>query len=255
MANILITGATGTIGVELSKHLIKNHDLFLVGRDFSDMLQDVYNQSTILQKDLIDPESWDGLLEGIDYVIQLAGESDQEAEFYGDLLEMNYMLPHNLYEEASKTEGLKRIILASSIHIVDAYPKGTEVKTTDPIRPANLYGVSKAYIEALATYHAYNNNLETIAIRIADYKASDEEISEETDEYGAAMYLSKEDFNQLIDRCIDVELIEPFLVVNGISNNTFTRLSNEEAQAHLGYQPKDNSFEKIGFFKENKKKR
>lgn len=63
MANILITGATGTIGVELSKHLIKNHDLYLVGRDFSNMPQDVYNQSNILKKDLIDPKSWDGLLE------------------------------------------------------------------------------------------------------------------------------------------------------------------------------------------------
>lgn len=248
MAKILITGATGTIGVELSKHLIKKHDLYLVGRDFSDMPQDVYDQATIIKKDLIDPKAWDGLLDGIDYVIQLAGEADQEADFYGDLLEMNYKLPHNLYKEASKTAGLKRIILASSIHIVDAYPKGTEVKTTDPIRPANLYGVSKAYIEALAAYHAYANKIESIAIRIADYKASDEDISEEMDEYGAAMYLSKEDFNQLIDRCINTELIEPFLVVNGISNNTFTRLSNEEAQAHLGYQPKDNGFEKIGLF-------
>lgn len=30
MAKILITGATGTIGVELSKHLIQKHDLYLV---------------------------------------------------------------------------------------------------------------------------------------------------------------------------------------------------------------------------------
>lgn len=249
MAKILITGATGTIGVELAKHLIQKHDLILVGRDFSDVPQDVCDNSTILKKDLIDPQGSKGMFDGIDYVIHLAGESDPEAEFYDDLLDMNYKLTHNLYQEATQSESLKRIILASSIHIVDAYPKGTEVKTTDPIRPADLYGVSKAYVEALAAFHAYQNDIETIAIRIGDYKASDDEITEEMDEYGAAMYLSKDDMNQLIDRCIEAELIEPFLIVNGVSNNSFTRLSNEEAQSYLDYQPQDNAFEKRGFFK------
>lgn len=248
MAKILITGATGTIGLELTKHLIDQHELTLVGRDFSDFPDDLTERSTIVKRDLVDPENWDGLLDDIEYVIQLAGEADQEAEFYGDLLELNYKLPHNLFEEAKKAKQLKRIIFASSIHAVDAYPNYMQVKATDPVRPANLYGVSKVYLEGLAAYHAYVNGIESIGIRIADYKASDDELDKNADKNGMAMYLSREDMNRLIDRCLEAELEEPFLIINGISKNTFPRLSYEEARIKLGYEPQDDAFEKNNIF-------
>ena len=248
MSKLLITGATGTIGVELAKHLVDQHELTLVGRDFSDFPEDIAERSTIVTKDLVEPESWDGLLDDIEYVIQLAGEADQEAVFYGDLLELNYKLPHNLYEEATKANKLKRIIFASSIHAVDAYPNDMQVKATDPVRPANLYGVSKVYLEGLAAYHAYVNGIESIGIRIADYKASDDELEKDADKNGMAMYLSREDMNRLIDRCLEAELEEPFLIVNGISKNAFPRLSYEEARVKLDYEPQDDAFEKNNIF-------
>lgn len=247
MANILITGATGTIGLQLTQHLIKEHNLTLVGQNFSNFPKELRAESKIIEADLVEPDNWCVLLDEIDYVIQLAGQADPEAEFYGDLLPLNYQLPHNMYQEAIKAKNLKRIIFASSIHIVDAYPTSVQVKIADPIRPADLYGVSKAYLEALAAYHAYISGIESIGIRIADYKASNDEISEGADEYGHAMYFSKDDMNHLIDCCLKAELEEPFLLVNGISNNAFTRLSNEEARIKLGYNPKDDAFKITNF--------
>jgi len=241
MSNILITGATGAIGEELTKHLIDNHELTLVGRDFSEYPDDLQERATIVKKDLVERENWDGLLDGIEYVIQLAGEADADAEFYGDLLDLNYKIPHNLFDEATKAKDLKRIIFASSIHAVSAYPNDVQVKATDPMRPGDLYGVSKVYLEGLATYHAYTNGIESIGIRIADYKP-DNELSEKADENGKAMYFSKNDMNRLIDRCLEADLKEPILIVNGISKNTFPRLSFEEARVKLGYEPQDNAF-------------
>lgn len=248
MANILITGATGTIGVEVTKHLVDQHELTVVGRDFSDFPKNLKEQVHIVKADLNDPKNWEGLLDDIEYVIQLAGEADADAVFYGDLLEMNYKLPHNLYEAAAKANKLKRIIFASSIHAVDAYPDYVQVKASDPVRPADLYGVSKVYLEGLAAYYAYIHQIESIGIRIADYHAGDDELDKHADKNGMAMYLSKDDMNHLIVCCLQAELKEPFLIVNGISKNSCPRLSYEEARKMLGYEPKDDAFKLNNIF-------
>lgn len=244
MAEILITGATGTIGKELTKHLKDKHQLTLVDIDFSEFPNELKQDTKIVETDLVDRENWRGLLKDIEYVIQLAGEPNQHAEFYGDLEELNFEIPHNLFDEALEAKQLKRIIFASSIHAVDAYPNDVQVKTTDPIRPSGLYGVSKVYIEALATHHAYVNDIPSIGIRIADYTVNNEKLlDEEVDEAGMAMFFSARDMNHLIDCCLEADLDEPYLLVNGLSNNTFKRLSIEEAKNKLGYEPQDNAFE------------
>lgn len=242
MANILITGATGTIGTELAKHLIDEHALTLVGRDFSEYPDNLLENAKVVKKDLVERDSWDGLLDEAEYIIQLAGQAAPDAEYYGDLRQLNYDIPYNLFDEAKDAPNLKRVIYASSIHAVSAYPQNVQVKATDPTRPADLYGVSKVYLEGLATYHAYKNGVESIGIRIANYRA-DNTVSEEADEHGRAMYFSKDDMNRLIDCCLETELDEPALVVNGISANTFPRLSFETARVKLGYEPQDNAFE------------
>lgn len=248
MAHIMITGATGTIGVEVAKHLINNHELTLVGQDFSNFPKDIADRSHIVSADLTEPDNWEGVLDEIEYIIQFAGQADQDADFYASLLDLNYKIPHNLFQAAIHAKKLKRVIIASSIHAVDAYPENNQVKVTDPVRPKNLYGVSKVYLEALAAHHAYVNDVESIAIRIADYKASDDELEPDADKNGMAMYLSKRDMNHLIDRCLEAEMKEPFLLVNGISNNAFPRLSLEEARVKLGYNPQDDAFEKNHIF-------
>lgn len=132
---------------------------------------------------------------------------------------------------------------------MDAYPEYVQVKATDPVRPADLYGVSKVYLEGLASYYAYTHGMESIGIRIADYKASDEELTKDADKNGMAMFLSKRDMNHLIDCCLEAELKEPFLIINGISKNSFPRLSYEEAHVQLGYEPQDDAFEMNEIFK------
>lgn len=61
-------------------------------------------------------------------------------------------------------------------------------------------------------------------------------------------YLSKDDMNRLIDCCIAAELREPFLIVDGISNNTRLRLSNEKARVTPGYEPRDDAIRINNFF-------
>lgn len=245
MSKILITGATGNIGKNLTKHLKESHELVLTDIDFDDFPKELKEGTTIIKKDLSDLKEWKGLLDDIEYVIQLAGNPDAHADFYDELVDLNYVLPQNLYKEAEKTPHLKRIIFASSIHASDAYPDNVQVKTTDQVRPDDLYGVSKAYLEALASYYAFKKGIESIGIRIGDYKADDSELDPNSDTRSLAAYFSARDMNHLIDCCLEAELEEPYLLVNGLSNNTFPRLDIDSARVKLGYQPKDNAFEKL----------
>lgn len=253
MANILITGAGGTIGREVAKHLSKKHYLTLVDVDFSEfpkVPEELEEHFIFHETDLTKQANWENLLNGIDYVIQLAADPSPEAEFYESLLELNYKLPYNLFAAAKQAPDLKRIIFASSIHAVDAYPEGTQVKTSDPVRPNDLYGVSKVYLEGLAAHFAYSHDVESIGIRIGDYKATDTELPNRPGPQGFATYLSRRDLNQLIDRCLEAKLKEPFLLVNGLSDNTFNRLDIEQAKVLLDYAPQDNAFEKREFEEE-----
>ncbi|WP_027109050.1 NAD-dependent epimerase/dehydratase family protein [Lacticigenium naphthae] len=246
MAKILLTGATGTIGTELTIYLKDKHDLTLVDIDFSSFPEELQAGCKIVQADLSEISEWEGLLDDIEYVIQLAGEPDPEADFYADLLDLNYKLPHNLYQEVHSAPHVKRVIFASSIHAVGAYPDNVQVKTSETVRPNDLYGVSKAYLEALAAYHSYEHGIESIGIRIGDYKKSTDLLAD--DPRGMAMYFSAEDMNHLIDCALKAEMKQPFLLVNGISDNTFPRLDISQANAALGYSPKDNAFEIKGHF-------
>lgn len=249
MANILITGATGTIGEVLTTHLKKNHTLTLVDIDFSDSDKELVEGTNTKELDLSVLDNWKGLLNGVDYVIQLAGDPSPDAGFYDSLLDLNYKIPHNLYLEASKSESIKRIIFASSIHAVDAYPQNVQVATNDPVRPADLYGVSKVYLEGLASHYAFTTGLESIGLRIGDFKGDD--LPALATPNAMSNYLSGKDMCHLVDCCLTASLKEPFLLVNGISNNTFPRLDIDQARVDIGYQPQDDGFKLLGYFTKN----
>lgn len=242
MASILITGATGQIGVVLVDYLKDKYDLTLVDVDFSDTPEELIEDTTTKNIDLSKPGNWNGLLKGIDYVIHLAGDANPEADFYDSLLDLNFKIPYNLFEEA-RLEGnqVKRIIFASSVHAIGGYPDNVQVDTSDYPRPADMYGVSKIFMEALASYHAYTHNQESIGIRIGGF---DGEISPEIANADVlATYLSKRDMCHLINRCLEAELSRPFLLVNGVSNNRFPRMDITQAHFDIGYTPEDDAFE------------
>ncbi|MCC5895961.1 MAG: NAD(P)-dependent oxidoreductase [Alkalibacterium sp.] len=246
-SSLLLTGATGTIGKVLTDHLINQYNLVLVDKDISGIDSRINEQARVIECDLSNPDKSKGILEGIDYLIHLAGDPRPDADFYDSLLDANFKVTYNLFREASETEQLKRTVFASSIHAVGGYPLDTQVNVDMFPRPADLYGVSKAYMEVLASHLAFKYDKEFIGIRIGGFEGLKGE--HETLE-NMMKYLSPEDMCQLVDCCLDVSLKRPFLLVNGVSDNTFKRLDITQAREEINYYPKDNAFDLYNVFKE-----
>ncbi|WP_208559872.1 NAD-dependent epimerase/dehydratase family protein [Marinilactibacillus kalidii] len=244
---VMLTGAAGQIGEVMTPYLAKQYDLVLVDKEKTELDASLKKQVRQIERDLSDPEQTKGLLKDIDYVVHLAGDPRPDADFYDSLLDANFKVTFNLFKEAVESTQVKRVVFASSIHAVGGYPLDTQVSVDMYPRPADLYGVSKVYAEVLASHLAFKHDQPFIGIRIGGFDGIDGE--QETLE-NLIKYLSPKDMCHLVDRCLKAEMKRPFLLVNGVSNNTYNRLDIHQAREEIQYHPEDNAFETYGSFKE-----
>ena len=173
----------------------------------------------------------------MDTVVHLAANPDPSAT-WGDLLQDNIVGTYNLMA-AAKSAGCRRVIYASSIHAVSGYPPDVQVKTTDPVNPGDLYGVSKCFGEALGRYMAEREGLSVIALRIGAYGP----IGKVRHPSGVGFldaFISDRDLNQLLVRCVEDESLK-WAVFHALSDNRFKRLDISDARERVGYAPRDDA--------------
>jgi uronate dehydrogenase len=225
---ILITGAAGGLGKVLRSRLVP----FAKTLRLSDMqpLGDAQSNEECVQCDLADAAAVHQLLEGVDAVIHLGGVSVEGP--FEPILNANIIGVYNLYEAARK-HGVKRIVFASSNHVIGFYKQTERLDTDSAMRPDGFYGVSKGFGELLSRLYFDKYSIETVCVRIGSC------FDEPSDRRMLATYLSYDDFIELV-RC---SLFTPNVghtVVYGASNNPASWWDNSKV-AHLGYQPKDSS--------------
>jgi nucleoside-diphosphate-sugar epimerase len=238
---ILITGGCGKIGSYFARFACDRYTLRLVDKVAWDTscLGEPPGESLVL--DLQDLKACRRACDNMDMVIHLAADADPDADFLGSLLANNILATYNMFQ-AAKDAGCKRFIYASSAHAMSAYPRDMQIKTDMPVKPGNLYGVSKCFGEALASHFAINEGLPSIAVRIGAYLFPGE-LNPNSTEIDA--YLHPDDFNQLLIQCLEVPDIS-FAIVNAISDNYFKRLDLTETRRILRYHPQADGFKLIG---------
>ncbi len=232
---VLVTGAAGRIGSYFAEHAQNKYDLRLMVRESDKGIDKIGPFGEVVFGDLGDLDRLKELCAGIDTVLHLAADPSPSA-LWSSLLENNIVGTYNIFA-AAKSAGCRRVIFASSIHAVSGYPKDVQVKTSEPVNPGDMYGVSKCFGEALARYMAEQEGLSAIAIRIGAFQP----LEAARREWSMGMmdaFASERDLNHLIHCCIDVENVR-FAILHGISDNTFKRLDISDARALVGYSPQD----------------
>jgi len=238
---MLLTGAAGRIGSSFFEAAKDRYRFRLADRETAGLEEAAGREHETLRLDVADLEACQAACRGVETVIHLAADPSPEADFYGSLLDNNIKGTYNVFR-AAKDQGCRRVIFASSIHAVVGYPQDMQTRPETPVRPANMYGVSKCFGEAVAACFA-TDGLSAIAIRIGAYEP--DQLRQEPTTGLMMAYVSRRDMNHLLERCVETANIS-FAIVHGESNNRFKRMDLTATRELLGYEPEDDAFALFG---------
>lgn len=238
---VLLTGAAGRIGTAFRRAHGGDYRFRLADVRIEGLTDTPGDGHEVMRLDIADAAACAAACEGVDTVIHLAADPNPEAAWEPSLLQNNIRGVVNVFH-AALAAGCRRVIFASSAHVVGGYPQDLELPDDASPRTTNLYGASKAFGEAVASTYAARG-LSAIAIRIGAYDAP--WLYAERDERAAAAYISARDLNQLLVRCIETPDV-PYAVAAGISNNRRKRFDLRLTRALVGYAPMDDGFAALG---------
>ena len=234
---VLITGATGEIGLLLADRLRDDYEVVQHGRT-----PRTEEQEQQLQKaDLEDYEQVRALMDGVDTVLHLAGSASPESS-WEDVLGANIIGLRNVLE-AAREQGARRVVFASSNHAMGMYDRHEQwpVYPHHLPRGDSLYGVSKAFGETLGRFYHDEHGLDFLALRIG-WMSGDPTLADE--DVLRAMWLSEDDTEQVFRGAIEAEAT--FGLYYAISDNPNRRWDLTNTMLDLGYRPQDSWTELSG---------
>lgn len=227
---VLITGAGGTIGSSLADLLRDRYDLRLLYRKQRPEVPPVDDWRAL---DLADLPALTEAMQGIDAVVHMAADPAVDAT-WESVLHNNIIATYNVFE-AARQAGVRQIIFASTNHVMGMYDRDGmwPIFADQPIRPDSLYGVSKAFGEALGRFWYDQHGISVICLRIGWM------LQEPQDEIARWMWLSPRDCAQIVSRAIDSDI--GFDIVYAISQNASRRWDITKTIEHFGYRPEDDA--------------
>ena len=229
---ILLTGAAGRIGTIL-RDALADHRLHLHDRDVSGI--DARANEATFEGDIADFAGVQKAVAGCSAVVHLAADPRVSAP-WDDLRTPNIDGAYNVFE-AARLAGARRIVFASSNHatgILDRQQRWP-IDPYGDIAPDSLYGVSKAFGEALGRYYAETAGMSVVCLRIG--WVFDRLLPDNPD--WRRMWLSSGDLGQLVRKSLSADVT--FGIYYGVSANTPMQYALDNARDDLGYEPVDDS--------------
>lgn len=225
---VVLTGAAGSIGRAVRPALGARWDLHP-----TDV---VPGAAAVL--DVTDLQACRDTFQGADAVVHLAGVADPDAS-WDALVPANVVGVHQVAQAAMDC-GVRRLVLASSLQVVSGYPPARQTRTGDAPRPANLYGATKAWSEALGAWVAASSSTSVVALRIG-YFAPSPPAGAGATARDLAAWLSPRDGAELLRVAVEAEGIT-FAIANGLSANRYRAADLSETVQLLGYHPVDDAW-------------
>lgn len=230
---VVLTGAAGRIGRAVSGPLGRRWDLVLTDRHAA--------ADGVEALDVTDLDACRAAFAGADAVVHLAGNPSPAATF-DELLAPNLVGPYAVAQAAADA-GVRRLVLASSLQTMLAVTERVQRRPGDQPRPANLYGATKAWTEAVGAWTAASTATSVVALRIGHF--AEERPPADAVLHRRIAWLSQRDAAELIRAGVEADLptgVDGFVVANGVSANRHAVADLEETRRSVGYAPVDDAW-------------
>lgn len=224
---VLLTGAAGAIGSCLRDGLRPLVDE-LVLTDVRALVPAIGER--FVEADLADRDAMLRAAHGVDAVVHLGGIPNEAS--FDELVGPNLIGTFNVFE-AARQAGAQRVVFASSNHATGFYPVEQTLTGGEPPRPDTLYGVTKAYGEALGRLYVDKFGLDVVCIRIGGFLERPLQVRD------LSTWLSPADAVRLFAACLSAPNVG-YRVIYGASANTRLRWDLAPAR-ELGYGPQDDA--------------
>lgn len=226
---ILYTGGSGRVGVVVREGLAGRYEgVVLYSRR---QVPSPFPNESVFVGELNDIQALSAAMDDVDVVIHLAGIPDEGS--FEEILDVNIRGTYSVFE-ASRRASVRRVVFASTNHVVGFYPSEMTIDPDAAVRPDGYYGVSKVFGEALARLYYDKWGIESVCLRIGSMR----------DEPGQprhlATWLSHRDGVELFRCAIEAE-VPGFVVLFGVSGNSRTFWDNGSAAAQIGFVPLDDA--------------
>lgn len=229
MKQVLVTGAAGQVGTALRHELAGHYRLRL-----ADLrpIADLRANEQFIACDVTDAEQIGAAMQGVDAVVHLAGFPVEGS--WEQVIGPNLIGNINTFE-AARRAGVRRMVYASTNHVVGFYPRSRTIDHRATPRPDGRYGATKAFGELLAAQYWDKHGIASLCIRIGNLNPE----NRPPDRRRLAIWISWRDLGQLVRIGLEHPEIG-FNIVYGISRNTRAWYDNAAA-LRLGYAPQDDA--------------
>lgn len=231
-SRVLVTGAAGRIGQSLRDSL-SDYPLRLHDRDLSGVA--ARPNEELIEGDLGDFDLIAKAVDGCDSVVHLAADPRVSAP-WDELRTPNVDGTYHVFESCRRS-GVRRVVFASSNHatgMLDQHQRWP-ISPAGEVAPDSLYGVTKAFGEALGRYYAEISELSVVCLRIGWVN----HVQRPENPDWVRMWLSFRDLGQLVRKSIRSDV--KFGIYYGVSANTPMRYDLDNARRDLGYEPVDDA--------------
>lgn len=240
MARVLVTGAAGAIGQPVCDELLRRgHQIRALDRMRTPGVED----AVVL--DLVDREGVRAAARGVDCIVHLGAHPD-DADF--SLLEGPNVrgLFHVL--DAARQEGVKRVVLASSIQALGNWWDMSRRSPAGPRDglPSNHYALTKVWAEHMGEMYARCYGLSVLAVRIAFMVRNPAEAERLEQKQVYDTYLSRGDAGRFFALAVEAPAFD-FAVVYAVGAGGERRFDMEPARRLLGFEARDRWPEGLGF--------